>query len=250
MFSDGRPLHILESLRHDYPIGLHGVSLSIGSQRQNRGLYLDKLKKLIDRIDPWIVTDHFCWTGLGGHNAFDLLPLPFTRETVQTVVEHIDIVETKLCRRLYLENVSAYAGFAADQMTEIEFINEVSQRSGCGLLLDVNNVYVNACNFGFDAKEYIDSIDPETVGEIHLAGHAEVEDFLFDTHDSQVCDEVWSLYAYTCRKLGKVPTLIEWDEKIPDLATLICERDKAERIIAKDVHAPRRSTKEPPALHC
>ena len=234
MFTEGRPIHILETIRKDYPVALHGVSLSIGSCRNGREGYLKALSDLICRIDPWIVSDHFCWTGLGGHNAFDLLPLPFHSQSMKTLVENIDHVQNRLKRRLYLENVSAYIGFEDSQLSEIEFINEVIWKSGCGLLLDVNNVYVNAHNFGFDAKAYIDRIDPECVGEIHLAGHSKVDDFLFDTHDGTVCEDVWHLFSYAVKHVGTVPVLIEWDESIPDLDTLIHEKATADKIIGSD----------------
>ncbi len=244
MFSEGRPRHILETIRKDFPIALHGVSLSVGSKRENRDAYLKKLADLIDRIDPWIVTDHFCWTGLGGHNAFDLLPLPFHAESIKALVENIDVIQTRLGRRIYLENVSAYIAFESSQISELEYLNEVIGQSGCGLLLDVNNVYVNAHNFGFDAKSYLDRIDPESVGEIHLAGHSKVDDFLFDTHDDLVCDAVWDLFAYAVKKIGPVPVLIEWDESIPDLAVLMQEKKKADEILRGDWFETGRNTEK------
>ncbi len=231
MFSDGRPVHVLDALRKDYPISLHGVSASIGSDRQGRVDYLNSLSRLIDRIEPWIVSDHLCWTGTASHNSFDLLPLPFTITAINKVVDHIDVMQTHLRRRIYFENVSSYIGFEESQLAEVEFINEIVWRSGCGLLLDVNNVYVNSVNFGFDPRAYIDRIEADNIGEIHLAGHNQIEDFLFDTHDREVCDEVWDLYKYTLAKIGSVPTLIEWDEAIPSLDILLREMKTASEVL-------------------
>jgi len=230
MFTQGRPLQILEKIRATKPVALHGVAMSIGSERQGRSEYLHALKILIDRIDPWLVSDHFCWSGTNLHNSFDLLPIPFTQESIGRVVATIDEVQSCLKRKIYLENVSAYVGFKNAEMSEIEFINAVIQRSGCGLLLDVNNVYVNAHNFRFDPLDFIDQVIPSAVGEIHLAGHSVVDDFLFDTHDGPVCAEVWKLYRYAIARLGPTPTLIEWDESIPDFASLNDQRLIAERV--------------------
>ncbi len=240
MFTEGRPLFVLEKVRQDYPVALHGVSMSIGSFRNNRETYLDALSRLIERIDPWIVSDHFCWTGLGNHNSFDLLPLPFNEQSIGTIVENIDRVQNKIKRRIYLENVSAYIGFRHSQISEVEFINEILWQSGCGLLLDINNVYVNAHNFGLDAQGYIDRIDPSSIGEIHLAGHSVVDDFLFDTHDGPVCDEVWDLYRYALQRFGNIPTLIEWDESIPELERLLRERQLAENLMMGGKYAVAR----------
>lgn len=234
MFSDGRPIAVLEKIRESRSVALHGVSMSIGSNRKNRDLYLKSLERLVERIDPWIVTDHFCWTGSESHNAFDLLPIPFTSEAISAVVESIDIVQTYLRRRIYFENVSAYVGFRCSQLSEIEFINEVVARSGCGLLLDVNNVFVNAHNFGFDPYAYIDRVVPSTVGEIHLAGHSVVDNFLFDTHDGPVNDGVWDLYRYALAHVGQVPTLVEWDEAIPEFNVLNEQRIAAQKILDGD----------------
>ncbi len=232
MFTEGRPLAVLEKIRETYPIALHGVSMSIGSERGTEIKYLDALSKLVQRIDPWIVTDHFCWTGLGSHSAFDLLPLPFNSESIQTIVNNIDRVQNRLGRRVFFENISSYIGFKTSQLSEIEFINEILWKSGCGLLLDINNVYVNAKNFGFDPRGYIDRVHPEFVGEIHLAGHSIInDDFLYDTHDSPVCEDVWELYQYALRSLGNVPTLIEWDESIPEFDILLEERGRADKIL-------------------
>ncbi len=240
MFTGGRPLKVLEQVRAECPIALHGVALSIASQRTDREEYLLRLKALIQRIDPWIVSDHFCFTGKGSHNSFDLLPVPFTQEAIEHISNHIDQAQNFLGRRLYFENISSYFGYHMSEMDECHFIKQILRRTGCGLLLDVNNVYVTSKNFGFDPFGFIDSLDRETIGEIHLAGHRDLGDFLFDTHDAPVCDEVWNLYAYTIRRLGGIPTLIEWDESVPPFERLMEEREIALRILKDNEHAPQR----------
>ncbi|MGE0175036.1 MAG: DUF692 domain-containing protein [Oligoflexales bacterium] len=242
MYSQGKPLATLEKIRETKPVALHGVSMSVGSACTDRAAYLSSLKNLADRIQPWLVSDHFCWTRAAQHNSFDLLPIPFTTEAVGVLVDSIDEIQNVLRRRMYFENVSAYVGFRSSQLTEIEFINEVIARSGCGLLLDVNNVFVNAHNFGFDPYAYIDRVIPESVGEIHLAGHSVVDDFLFDTHDQPVGKEVWDLYRYALSHVGDVPTLIEWDEAIPDFNVLNTQRLEAEYHLQGVFNAPRVAT--------
>ncbi|MBX3619538.1 MAG: DUF692 domain-containing protein [Rhizobacter sp.] len=226
----GKPLHHLDRIRADYPMVMHGVSLSIGSTDPLDTAYLRELKALARRIEPAWVSDHLCWTGVDHHNLHDLLPLPYTEAALRHVAERVLQVQEVLGRRLLLENVSSYVSFAGDEMSEWQFIAELAQRADCELLLDVNNVYVSSVNHGFDARAFIDAMPRERVRQIHLAGHEDHGDHLIDTHDHPVCDAVWSLYAHTVRRLGAVPTMIERDDHIPPLAELLAELDHARRV--------------------
>jgi len=230
MDSGGRPVAILEKIRGHYPIGLHGVALSIGSMDPLNQNYLERLKTLVDRIQPEIVSDHLCWSGAGGEHLHDLLPLPFTEEAVQHIVSRVQVVQDLLKRPILLENVSAYVTFEYAEMTEWEFLTEVACRSGCGILLDLNNIYVNAHNHGFDASEYVESIPSEKVQQFHLAGHTDMGKFLFDTHSAPVIEPVWGLYRKALKRFGQVTTLLEWDENIPDWAGLEAECRRAREI--------------------
>ena len=230
MDSGGRPLHVLEQVRRRYPIALHGVSLSIGSTDPLDLGYLARLKALVDRIDPAIVSDHLCWTGVEGENLHDLLPLPFTEEAVRHIALRVEQVQACLGRRILLENVSTYVTSRHSTMPEWVFLTEIALRSGCGILLDVNNVYVNACNHQFDPYEYLAHIPGELVGQCHLAGHTNMGDYLFDTHSAPVIDEVWALYRAALRHWGAVTTLIEWDAHIPPFPRLAEEAEKARAI--------------------
>lgn len=228
--SGGRPLEMLEKVRRDTPVFLHGVSMNIGSSDPLRPDYLERLKTLIQRIEPEYVSDHLCWTGVGGENLHDLLPLPFTEEAVRHVVSRVRRVQDLLGRRFFLENVSSYVTFASSEMTEWEFLCEIAARADCGILLDVNNVYVSAQNNGFDPMTYLRHIPEGRVGYMHLAGYAEQEGLLIDTHGQSVSAPVWDLYAEATRLFGAIPTLIEWDENIPPLKTLLDEAAKAEAV--------------------
>ncbi len=230
MDSGGRPLRILEAVRRRYPVALHGVSLSIGSADPLDVHYLERLKALADRIDPAIVSDHLCWTGVEGEHLHDLLPLPFTEEAVRHVAGRVGEVQDILRRRLLLENVSAYVTYRHSTMPEWEFLTAVAERSGCGILLDLNNVYVNAYNHQFDPSEYLRRIPGELIGQFHLAGHTDMGGYLFDTHSRQVSDQVWALYREALTRWGPVTTLIEWDEDIPPFARLAEEADRARAI--------------------
>ncbi|MDS4015977.1 MAG: DUF692 domain-containing protein [Candidatus Accumulibacter sp.] len=233
MVAGGKPLHFVEQIRRDYPMVMHGVSLSIGSLDPLDPAYLGQLKALIDRLEPAWVSDHLCWTGVAGVNLHDLLPLPYTAETLRHLTARIDQVQEFLRCQLVLENVSSYVSFLADEMSEWEFIAQLVARTGCELLLDINNAYVSSVNHGFDARTFIDAIPPAAVRQIHLAGHETHPDILIDTHDQPVCQAVWELYAYALQRLGTVPTMIERDDDIPPLALLIgelvCARELAER---------------------
>jgi len=225
----GKPLHFLDRIRADYPVVMHGVSLSIGSSDGLDMGYLRELKGLIARVQPAWVSDHLCWTGVDQHNLHDLMPMPYTEAALRHLVERVQRVQDFLGRRLVLENVSSYLGFAADEMSESQFIAELLRRADCQLLLDVNNVYVSSVNHGFDARAYIDAIRPERVVQIHLAGHEDHGDYLIDTHDHPVCEAVWQLYGYTMARMGPKPTMIERDDDIPPLPELLTELAEARR---------------------
>jgi len=229
----GRPLEKLLAVRRDYPISLHGVSMNLGSTDPISKEYLNKLKKLIDLIDPCAVSDHLCWTGVGGRNMHDLLPLPYDEEAVRHVSARVTQAQDFLGRRMLLENVSSYVTYEQSTMTEWEFLSEIAQRSDCGILCDINNIYVSATNHGFDAWRYIEGIARERVGEMHLAGYSDQNGFLIDTHDHPVSDPVWVLYAYAVRRFGFVPTLIEWDEKIPTFSRLKQEATRAREVVGE-----------------
>jgi uncharacterized protein (UPF0276 family) len=239
MDSGGRPLHILERVRARYPVALHGVSLSIGSADPLNRTYLARLNALADRIDPVTVSDHLCWTGVDGTNLHDLLPLPLTEEALRHVVERVDHVQTFLGRRILLENISSYVAAPEAEMPEWEFVAQVAQRSGCGLLLDVNNVYVNAFNHRFDPLDYFNGLPREAVAQCHLAGHTDMGTYLFDTHSRPVLEAVWRLYREALRRFGPVSTMIEWDEDIPPFAYLAEEAALAQSIMReeRDAHA-------------
>jgi len=230
----GKPLWHLERLRRDYPVVMHGVSLSIGSADPLSLDYLRELKALADRIQPAWLSDHLCWTGVDHRNLHDLLPMPYTEASLRHLCGRIAQVQEMLQRPLVLENVSSYVAFAADEMDEASFVAELLRRSGCRLLLDVNNVYVSARNHGFDPRAYIDRMPAAQVVQIHLAGHEDLGELVIDTHDHAVCPAVWELYAYTLGRLGPKPTMIERDDQIPPLADLLAElataRDVARRV--------------------
>jgi uncharacterized protein (UPF0276 family) len=233
-FGDGGPPHFyLEQLRQDYPLSLHGVGLSLGSGDPLDPAYLAKLKQLTDRYQPALVSDHLCWTSAGGTHAHDLLPLPFTPAMVNHVAARIRQVQDALGRRILVENASSYVAFAESEMTEWAFVNEVVAEADCLLLLDVNNVYVNAVNHGFDAREYLGAMPSARVAEIHLAGFDTDEraQCLVDTHGKPVHAPVWALYRDTVRRIGPRPTLIEWDADIPPLNVLLAEASRANAIL-------------------
>lgn len=226
----GRPLEVLERVRRDYPLALHGVSLNIGSADPLDEAYLSRLKSLSDRLRPAVVSDHLCWTGVGGRNAHDLLPLPYTQEALGHLARRVQRVQDALGRRLALENVSSYIAYSHSEMAEWEFLGELCKRSGCALLLDVNNVYVSAVNHGLDPVDFLRGVPADRVVQMHLAGHSSEDGFLIDTHDHPVSVPVWDLYAEAVRLFGDVPTLIEWDEKIPAFGVLEAEAARAEKI--------------------
>ncbi len=226
----GKPLHHLERLRRDYPVVMHGVSLSIGSCDPLDRDYLCALRGLAERIEPAWVSDHLCWGGVDHRRLHDLLPLPYTEASLRHLLPRIAEVQELLGRALVLENVSSYVRYAQDEMGEADFIAELLKRSGAQLLLDVNNVYVSSRNHGFDARAFIDAMPAERVCQIHLAGHEDQGELVIDTHDHPICDAVWQLYAYTLQRLGPVPTMIERDDHIPPLPELLQELDMARQL--------------------
>jgi len=233
MVDGGRALATLERVRQHWPVALHGVSLSVGSAHGLDDAYLVRLRRLADRIEPLWLSDHLCWTRTQAHNSHDLLPLPYTRRTLDLVCANIDRAQTRLGRTMLFENPSSYCRFSDDTMTEWEFIAEMAHRTGCGLLLDVNNVYVSACNHSWDAAAYIDGLPLAQVRQIHLAGHTPGE-LRIDTHDRAVCDAVWALYrSVIARCPGAVATMLERDGDIPPLEDLEHELDHA-RTLATD----------------
>lgn len=229
----GKPRDVLTKIRRDYPIAMHGVSLSLGSPGPLNAGYLRALKALAEAIEPLWISDHLAWTGIHGFNSHDLLPLPYNAESLQRMVEHVDAAQTYLGRRLLIENPSSYVAFSASDMEEAAFLAELCQRTDCLLLLDVNNVYVSSVNHGFDARAYIRQLPAERVQQIHVAGHTDRGDVIIDTHDQPVRDEVWALYADTLRHTGDVATMIERDDQIPELPELLRELDRAREISAR-----------------
>ena len=237
-FGDGgQPLKYLQRFREDYAVSTHGVGLSLGSTDALNREHLRKLKRLVDWIEPALISEHLCWVGVKGRFLNDLMPLPYTSESLDHIVSRVNEVQDYLRRDIMIENVSSYLEFSESTIPEWEFVREVSQRSGCKILLDVNNIYVNATNHDFDARAYLDAIPIGSVGEIHLAGFEDTGDILIDTHGAAVSDDVWRLYEHAIARFGHVPTLIEWDTDIPALAVLLNEAQKATAILVK--HAQR-----------
>jgi uncharacterized protein (UPF0276 family) len=238
MGEGGPPHAYLTAVRERYPLSLHGVGLSIGGSGPLDKGHLTHLRALIDRYQPSLFSEHLAWSSHDTVYLNDLLPLPYTEDTLATVCGHIDEVQEALSRQMLLENPSTYVAFAETDMTEVEFLREVVRRTGCGLLLDVNNVFVQAANHGFDAAAYIDSFPVEHVGEIHLGGHDEDADddrsaLLIDDHGREVSDLVWALYAQTLSRTRPKPTLIEWDNDVPDWPVLFAEAKRADAVIAE-----------------
>ena len=219
--------HVLDWVAERYPIVMHGVSLSIGSAGPLDFDYLSKLRRLADEIRPRWISDHLCWTGVAGRTTHDLLPLPLNEETLRHVAERLGIVQDFLGRRLVLENPSTYVTFTSDTIPEWDFLAAVAGESDCGLLLDINNVYVSSVNHEFDPVRYIESIPPERIVQFHLAGHTNCGTHLIDTHDCHVIDRVWELYRLAYLRTAGVPTLVEWDSRIPPFAVLHAEALKA-----------------------
>ncbi len=233
LVAGGRPLAYLEQIRHDYPIVMHGVSMSIGSCDALDMNYLKQLKQLKERVEPQWISDHLCWTGVNGKNLHDLMPLPYTEFTINHVVERIKKVQDYLGCQILLENVSSYVTYQESDIQEWEFITEIAQRSDCLLLLDINNVFVSAFNHRFDPHAYVDAIPSDRVKQIHLAGYTDNHDYLIDTHDQPVSQPVWELYEHTLNRIGSVPTMIERDDNYPEFNELLAELEHARAINQK-----------------
>jgi hypothetical protein len=216
----GRSFQRLQKIRRNLPVALHGVSLNLGSTDKLDYDYLKKVKILIDHIDPLIVSDHLAWTGVQGENLHDLLPVPYTEEVLRLCVEKIDAVQNMFGRRILIENPSSYLEFRQSDMSEWEFISELLQKSDCGLLLDINNVYVSSVNHGFDPIHYLKNIPAQRIGQIHLAGHCNMDGHLIDTHDEPICEEVWELYRWSVAHFGTFSTMVERDGNIPEWSEL------------------------------
>jgi len=236
MGAGGPPHHYLASIRKDYPISVHGVGLSIGSDGPLDQEHLARLKAVCDRYEPGLFSEHLAWSTHDGTFLNDLLPVPYNGETLQRVCDHIDEVQSTVGRHMLLENPSTYVQFESSDMSELDFLREIVRRTGCGLLLDVNNVYVSATNHDYSPEDYIDAFPMEHVGEIHLGGHDEDRDdadktLLIDAHGCEVASAVWQLYGRTLRRAGPIPTLIEWDNDVPDWTTLFAEAKQVDEAL-------------------
>jgi uncharacterized protein (UPF0276 family) len=230
MIPGGKPLYFLDEIRRDYPMVMHGVSMSIGSTDPLNMDYLRDLKTLINRVQPAWVSDHICWTGVDHANLHDLLPMPNTEAALNHLVDRIHQVQDFLGQQIALENASTYVAFSADEMPEWEFVAELAKRADCKLLLDVNNVHVSAVNHGFEPRRYIDAMPAERIVQIHMAGHEDHGDYIIDTHDHPIAAPVFALYRYTLEQLGWIPTMIERDDHIPPLVELLTELDQIRQI--------------------
>jgi hypothetical protein len=236
-FGGGAHHKFLEKARETYPLSLHGIGLSLGSDQPVKEDHLKHFKALIDRYEPFLISDHASWSASGNAHLNDLLPLPYTKETLERLCSNIDRAQAYFGRRMLIENPSTYIAFRHNEMSEAAFMNALAERTGCGLLLDLNNIYVQAHNHGTDASAYIETIKPEHVGEMHLAGHTEVEagehTILIDTHSRPVKNDVWDLYEAAVKRFGAHPTLIEWDQDFPALDVLVAEAAKARTILQR-----------------
>ena len=237
MVPGGKPLAMLDAIRADYPMVMHGVSLSIGSDEPLDMDYLAALKALESRVEPLWISDHLCWTGINAHNTHDLLPLPYDAPALDCVVENIGRVQDYLGRRILIENPSSYVTFRSSDRSEWDFLAEMAERADCLLLLDVNNIYVSARNHGFDPEDYLAGLPADRIQQMHLAGHSDMGDHVIDTHDADVCDAVWDLYASAIRRFGSVATMIERDDAMPPLADVLAELDCARALSARALEA-------------
>lgn len=231
----GRPLHYLDLIRADYPISLHGVGLSLGSTDALSETHLQNLKALVERCEPMLVSEHLSWSSVAGRHFNDLLPLPYHADALEHMIARVSQAQDYLQRQILIENLSSYIEYDSSSMCEWEFIAELGRRSGCGILLDVNNIYVSSRNHGFDAHDFLHGIPADLVKEIHLAGHTvktfDEGELLIDTHDRQVSAGVWSLYRDAVRRFKDVPVLIEWDAQLPALNVLVSEAQQAQAIL-------------------
>ena len=235
MSAGGRPLAVLEKVRRDVPVVLHGVALSVGSVDPLPERYLADLERLVRRIEPALVSDHLCWGTHRGSYVHDLLPLPYTEEALSHVASRVASVQDRLGRVILLENPSAYVAARDSTMSEWEFLAELHRRTGCGVLLDVNNVWVSSRNLGFEPDAYLAGIPADAVGYVHLAGHTDKGRFLLDSHAAPVPPEVWALYRRAVHRFGRVPTLVEWDDAVPPLETLVAESRRAAQLEGEEL---------------
>ncbi len=232
MVAGGRPLSMLDAIRADYPMVMHGVAMSLASTDPLDFDYLAQLKALIERVQPAWVSDHVAWTGVHGYSLHDLLPIPYTKESLDHVVERISRVQDYLKRQLVVENASTYVSFISSEMSEQDFIREMAERADCLLLLDINNVFVSCFNHGYDPLAFIDGVPIERVVQFHMAGHTDYETHRVDTHDQPVCDEVWALYEHARRRFGDVSAMIERDDNFPPFSELLDELQRMRDIDA------------------
>jgi uncharacterized protein (UPF0276 family) len=230
MVNGGKPKHYLHTIRESYPMVMHGVSLSIGSTDPLNTTYLKQLKVLVNELQPEWISDHLCWTGAHQVNSHDLLPMPYNNEALSHIVDRVSEVQDYLGQPILMENVSSYITYVESEMTEWEFLNEVAKRSGCNILLDINNIYVSARNHNFSTQDYLNGISKDKVRQFHLAGHTDYGDYVIDTHDHPVADPVWALYKDALKRFGMISTMIERDDNIPPLNDLLAELDVAKRI--------------------
>jgi hypothetical protein len=231
-FGDGgQPLHYLERVRAHYPLSLHGVGLSLGSAQPLDRRHLARLAALVKRFEPDLVSEHLSWGVVPGRHLNDLLPLPYTEEALAVTAAHVTEVQDVLGRRILVENISSYLRFRHSTIGEAEFIAALAAQTGCGILLDVNNIHVSATNHGFDARAFLEAIPPAAVAEIHLAGFDRVGELLVDTHGTRVAPPVWALYRLALARFGRVPTLVEWDADLPALEVLLAEAATAQRLM-------------------
>ncbi|MBP9764350.1 MAG: DUF692 domain-containing protein [Gammaproteobacteria bacterium] len=231
MIPGGKPLYFLDQIREHYPMVMHGVSLSIGSTDPLNWDYLNQLKDLATRLKPAWISDHLCWTGINKQNIHDLLPLPYTTETIQHVVQRVKAVQDFLGQQILLENVSSYITFKNSELSEWDFLATIAIEADCKILLDINNIYVSSFNHGFDPHQYLEGIPCDRVQQFHLAGHTNNVDHIIDTHDAPIVDPVWQLYAAAVKRFGRVATMIERDDNIPPLTELLTELDQAKAIM-------------------
>jgi uncharacterized protein (UPF0276 family) len=230
MIPGGKPLYYLDKIRENYPVVMHGVSLSLGSEAPLNQTYLKDLKELIHRVRPLWISDHLCWTGIQGLNAHDLLPLPYTEEGIQHLASRIQQVQDYLGQQILIENVSSYVTYQSSEMSEWEFINEIARQADCFILLDINNVYVSGFNHHFDPLTYLYHLDKHRVQQFHLAGHLNTGRYIIDTHDAAIIEPVWALYENACKHFGAVSTMIERDDNIPPLEELLKELNLARAV--------------------
>jgi len=230
MIDGGKPLYFLDRIRQDYPMVMHGVSMSLGSTDPLDYDYLKQLKSLIDRVEPHWYSDHLCWTGVDNKNMHDLLPLPYTEEAIDHIAQRISRVQDFIGRQMLIENLSSYITYCEDVMPEWEFLSAIAEKADCYLLLDVNNIYVSSHNHHFDPIEYLEGVPKDRVWQHHLAGHSNDGNLIIDTHDDDIIDPVWALYEQTAKRFGPVSTMIERDGNIPELASVIAELEQARQI--------------------